>query len=261
MNSFIDEVAQNNRVVDLMKNNYGNFVVQKALKLSSGPNKLKLIRCIVKNIEKIGDRKIILKWKSIVESHICPENEMLIRNLISGCNNNTNIYNNLSLMGNIAPASQQFMNNLYPIQNFQMSNNNFNNNLNMNLHPAFQKSYPEMDYNVNTFSNSLNSNNFYNNHQQSKVNLENSAYMSRMNNYNIGQINPYVSNNQNNSFNFVNTKPNNYHTQFLMENPSNINNKIFNAKNMQRKSAPSDMSVNNNMGYYFMNGLWNKNNN
>ena len=52
-----------------MKNNYGNYVVQKALKLAKGENKLKLIQIILKNIEKIGDKKLIAKWKSIVDIH------------------------------------------------------------------------------------------------------------------------------------------------------------------------------------------------
>jgi len=42
LNKFIEEVTYMNRVADLMKNNYGNYVVQKALKISSGENKIKL---------------------------------------------------------------------------------------------------------------------------------------------------------------------------------------------------------------------------
>lgn len=59
-----------------MKNNYGNYVVQKALKISSGNPKLKLIISILKNIEKIGDKKLIAKWKNIVISCLPNDNEM-----------------------------------------------------------------------------------------------------------------------------------------------------------------------------------------
>lgn len=59
-----------------MKNNYGNYVVQKALKISCGAPKLKLIISILKNIEKIGDKKLIVKWKNIVISCLPKENEM-----------------------------------------------------------------------------------------------------------------------------------------------------------------------------------------
>lgn len=54
-----------------MKNNYGNYVVQKALKLAPKEGKLILIDQIRKNIEKVVDKKLICKWKSIVESHEC----------------------------------------------------------------------------------------------------------------------------------------------------------------------------------------------
>ena len=66
-----------------MKNNYGNYVVQKALKLAKDVNKNKLINSIVKNIDKIGDRKLILKWQSIINSFIeanCYEDN------VSNCN-------------------------------------------------------------------------------------------------------------------------------------------------------------------------------
>ena len=49
-----------------MKNNYGNYVVQKALKLANESDKTKLVNCIIRNIDKIGDKKLIHKWKSII---------------------------------------------------------------------------------------------------------------------------------------------------------------------------------------------------
>jgi hypothetical protein len=78
LNKFIEEVSYMNRVagmdirltLDLMKNNYGNYVVQKALKLAHSPLKEQLIGSIIKNIEKIGDRKLIFKWQNIVTSHL-----------------------------------------------------------------------------------------------------------------------------------------------------------------------------------------------
>ena len=57
-----------NRVVDLMKNDYGNFVIQKALKLSQNHNRKRLVKLIQKNVDKIGDNKLIFKWKNIVTS-------------------------------------------------------------------------------------------------------------------------------------------------------------------------------------------------
>ncbi len=56
MAKFIDEISYMNRVVDLMKNEYGNFVIQKALKLSQNLNRKRLVKLIQKNVEKIGDK-------------------------------------------------------------------------------------------------------------------------------------------------------------------------------------------------------------
>lgn len=70
-----------------MKNNYGNFVVQKALKLSSGLTKMNLLSSIIKSIEKIGDKKIMAKWESIVNGHILqPQADMLLENHTLGLN-------------------------------------------------------------------------------------------------------------------------------------------------------------------------------
>ena len=49
-----------------MKNSFGNYVVQKALKLCTGFLKVKLTNNIKKNIEKINDKKLVSKWKSIL---------------------------------------------------------------------------------------------------------------------------------------------------------------------------------------------------
>jgi len=65
---FVEEVCNNNKVIDLMKNCYGNYVVQKSLKVVKGDIKSKLIGTITKNIEKLGDKKLISKWKLIVNN-------------------------------------------------------------------------------------------------------------------------------------------------------------------------------------------------
>jgi len=56
-----------------MKNNYGNYVVQKALKLASEANRKRIIDLVMKNIDRIGEKKLILKWKLIVQSYVCNE--------------------------------------------------------------------------------------------------------------------------------------------------------------------------------------------
>jgi hypothetical protein len=70
LSKFIDEIYTNYKIADLMKNNYGNYVVQKALKLSNDVNKRRIIEMVVKNLERIGEKKLMMKWKFIVQSCI-----------------------------------------------------------------------------------------------------------------------------------------------------------------------------------------------
>ena len=51
-----------------MINNYGNYVVQKAIKLSSGESRKRLIQDIIKNLSKLEDKKIINKWRTIIST-------------------------------------------------------------------------------------------------------------------------------------------------------------------------------------------------
>lgn len=67
-----------------MKNNYGNYVIQKALKLSTGLAKTSLINAILKNLDKIGEVKLTLKWQSIVENHVISYYKHLERSLNAG---------------------------------------------------------------------------------------------------------------------------------------------------------------------------------
>jgi hypothetical protein len=68
VNSFIAEITHNNNVLELMKNNFGNYVIQKALRLSQGNHKTMLISIIIKNIQKIGQKKLSYKWRTIIEN-------------------------------------------------------------------------------------------------------------------------------------------------------------------------------------------------
>lgn len=53
-----------------MKNNYGNYVVQKALKLAGEENKRRIIELIIRNLEKLNEKKLILKWRFIIQNYL-----------------------------------------------------------------------------------------------------------------------------------------------------------------------------------------------
>ena len=63
---YINEVCNENNIIDTIKNKYGNYVIQKAVKLSSGIFREKIIGKISKVINKLEDKRIINKWKAII---------------------------------------------------------------------------------------------------------------------------------------------------------------------------------------------------
>jgi len=63
---FVDEVCQQSNIVELMKNSYGNYVIQKGIKLAKEQNKQKLLSNIFKHLDKLNDLKLIIKWKGIL---------------------------------------------------------------------------------------------------------------------------------------------------------------------------------------------------
>ena len=77
LKDYINEVCENGTISEIMKNNYGNYVIQKALKISVNDDKKKLIEEVNKNIFKINDKKLILKWKRIIANY-CKLNDNII---------------------------------------------------------------------------------------------------------------------------------------------------------------------------------------
>ena len=70
LNNYISEIIDSNRIYEVMKSNYGNYVIQKALKLAKGEKKNDLIFNAAKLINKLNENKLINKWKSILSPYI-----------------------------------------------------------------------------------------------------------------------------------------------------------------------------------------------
>ena len=66
LNSFVNEICNKEMISDTMRDNYGNYVVQKALKISKGEIKVKLAMNVGKNISQFNDKKLIAKWKRLI---------------------------------------------------------------------------------------------------------------------------------------------------------------------------------------------------
>ncbi len=59
-----------NNLIVLIKNNFGNYVLQKILLIVTEPLRYVLISEIIKALNNIGDKKIIIKWKHICDSYV-----------------------------------------------------------------------------------------------------------------------------------------------------------------------------------------------
>ena len=68
LKEFLNECISNNfcGIGVLMQNNYGNYVIQTALKVTSGNERNEFILGIEKNLSKLSDKKILSKWKNIL---------------------------------------------------------------------------------------------------------------------------------------------------------------------------------------------------
>ena len=69
-NEIILQISKIEKLVNLMQNSFGNYVVQTALELSEGETKKKLARSIYDNIPSIQDRKIRIKWAQLLYGSI-----------------------------------------------------------------------------------------------------------------------------------------------------------------------------------------------
>lgn len=71
LEKFIDEVLcdQSCAVGLLLQNSFGNYVIQTALKHSNGEKKQLLIASVEENLVKMNERKLIMKWRSIIASY------------------------------------------------------------------------------------------------------------------------------------------------------------------------------------------------
>ena len=75
LETYINEIIKSNRISDVMKSNFGNYVVQKVIKISEGENKNKFVFNAAKEIDKLNDNKLIQKWKTLLAPHLSELNE------------------------------------------------------------------------------------------------------------------------------------------------------------------------------------------
>ncbi len=64
------EIAHSDKLLALMKNNFGNYVVQKALVLAEGDIKAEMGMAIKENIPHLTDKKLKTKWTQILNKSL-----------------------------------------------------------------------------------------------------------------------------------------------------------------------------------------------
>jgi hypothetical protein len=67
---YLMELVNCERLANLITNSFGNYVIQKSLKIAQGSEKDALIAAIQKSIPAIPDRKIRKKWERIIATVI-----------------------------------------------------------------------------------------------------------------------------------------------------------------------------------------------
>ena len=105
-----------------MKNAYGNYVIQKALKLAKNNNKKILLSNLTDNIEKLNDKKLVSKWKIIINNSIGNFASLCGSNLNNN-NNNKNFFNQRQSLNNNINNSSYYYNNVNNNMNGSYSSN------------------------------------------------------------------------------------------------------------------------------------------
>ena len=106
LNDYINEIINSNCIYEVMKSNYGNYVIQKAIKLAKGENKNKFVFNAANQINKLNDNKLIQKWKSILMPHLKELTsdqiqELKSQNFFGSKNEKLMIFNNTNKNNNI----------------------------------------------------------------------------------------------------------------------------------------------------------------
>ena len=69
VNNYIDLICEGCNIIEILKKKYGNFVIKKAINLSKGKKREKLVKEINEALKFLDNQKIIDKWKeNLVEN-------------------------------------------------------------------------------------------------------------------------------------------------------------------------------------------------
>lgn len=253
MNKFMDEVCHKKRILELMKNPFGNYVIQKALKLSTGFYKGKMGGIIKKHLEKLNDKKLVAKWKYILQN--LTSNNLggglggKLNNLNGSNQNSLNILNLINV-----PSRKDSQDSISPYSSYSPRSQN-----SPGSHRSVTSITSSHSYNPpssNTFQNlmfSSNSDHSFINHfspnmpfkqSRSEVNSPTGSFIENYSggfNYNMRGNHQFMSNQIQSQMPYQSLIPNQNLSQNLSQNVNLIN-------NIHNSNSPYDCSSN--MVYY-----------
>ena len=70
LEKYIEEIIGSKKIYEVMKSKFGNYVIQKAIKLAKNDFKNKLVFNAAIMVNNLKEKKLITKWKSILIPHI-----------------------------------------------------------------------------------------------------------------------------------------------------------------------------------------------
>ena len=70
LENYIEEIIESKKIYEIMRSKFGNYVIQKAIKLAKNEHKKKLVFNAAMMINNLKEKKLITKWKSILMPHI-----------------------------------------------------------------------------------------------------------------------------------------------------------------------------------------------
>ena len=70
LENYIEEIIESKKIYEIMRSKFGNYVIQKAIKLAKNEHKKKLVFNAAMKINNLKEKKLITKWKSILMPHI-----------------------------------------------------------------------------------------------------------------------------------------------------------------------------------------------
>ena len=81
LDDYINEIVESKKIYEIMKSKFGNYVIQKAIKLAKNGHKRILVFNAAIMINNLKDKKLITKWKSLLMPHIYELPNDLIKEL------------------------------------------------------------------------------------------------------------------------------------------------------------------------------------